>query len=71
MCNQVRGFHRGVWKFIAKIQTTFPYCTDVNLCLHSCSFPSQTELKMIGYYNTYVRPKLKVIEHFVRRFSER
>jgi hypothetical protein len=20
MCNQVRGFHRGVWKFIAKIQ---------------------------------------------------
>jgi anti-sigma regulatory factor (Ser/Thr protein kinase) len=31
MCNQVRGFHRGVRKFIAKIQTTFPNCADINV----------------------------------------
>ena len=71
MCNQVRGFHRGVLKFIAKIQMIFLNCADINLCLHSYLFPSQTELKVIGHHNTYVRPKLKVIEHFVRRFSER
>jgi hypothetical protein len=29
MCNQVRGFHRGVRKFIAKIQMTFPNCQTV------------------------------------------
>ena len=69
MCNQVRGFHRGVWKFITKIQVTFPNCADINLCLHSYLFPSQTELNFIGHHNTYVR--LKVIEHFVRRFSQR
>jgi hypothetical protein len=44
MWNQVRGFHRGVWKFIAKIQTTFPNCADINLCLHSYLFPSQAKL---------------------------
>jgi hypothetical protein len=73
MCNQVRDFHRGVQKFIVKIQVTFPNCADINLCLHSYLFPSQTELKVIGHHNTYlyVRPKLKVIQHFVRRFSDR
>jgi hypothetical protein len=65
MCNQVRGFHRGVWKCNAKIQMTFPNCADINLC-HSYLFPSQTELKVIGHHNTYVR--LKVVEHFVRRY---
>ena len=69
MCNQVLGFHSGVRKFIAKIQITFPNCADINLCLHSYLFPSQTELKVIGHHNTYVR--LKVIEHFVGRFSQR
>jgi hypothetical protein len=69
MCNQVRGFYRGVRKFIAKIQMTFPNCTDINLCLHSYLFPSQTELKPFGHHNTYVR--LKVTEHFVRRLSYR
>jgi hypothetical protein len=58
-------------KFIAKIQMTFLYCADINLCLHSYLFPSQTELKVIGHHNTYVRPKLKVIEYFVRRFPDR
>jgi hypothetical protein len=57
MCNQVRGFHRGVRKFIVKIQMTFPNSADINLRLHSYLFPSQTELK--------------VIEHFVRRFTDR
>jgi hypothetical protein len=70
MCNQVRGFHREVRKFIgiAKIQLTFPSCADINLCPHSFLFPSQTELKVIRHHNTYVRPQLKVIEQFVRRF---
>jgi hypothetical protein len=40
MCNQVRGFHRGVWKFIAKIQMTFLNCSDIILCLHSYLFPN-------------------------------
>jgi metallophosphoesterase superfamily enzyme len=40
------------------------HCVDINLC-HSDLFPSQTELKVIGYHHTYVR--LKVIGHFVRR----
>ena len=31
MCNQVRGFHRGARKFIAKTQMTFPNCADINL----------------------------------------
>jgi hypothetical protein len=39
------------------------------LCLHSYVFPSQTELKVIGHHNTYVRPKFKVIGHFVWRWS--
>ena len=71
MCNKVRGFHRAVRKFIAKIQMTFPNCADINLCLHSYLFPSQTELKVIGHRNTYVPPKLKVINNCVRRFSDR
>jgi hypothetical protein len=50
MFNQVRGFHCGFRKFIAKIQETFPNCADINLCLHSYLFPSQTELKVIGYH---------------------
>jgi hypothetical protein len=57
MCNQVRGFRHGVRKFIVKIQMTFPSSADISLCLHSYLFPSQTELK--------------VIEHFVRRFTDR
>jgi hypothetical protein len=60
MFNQVRGFHRGFRKFIAKIQETFPNSADINLCLHSYIFPSQTELKVIGYHNTNVRPKLEL-----------
>ena len=64
-----QSFHRGFQKFIAKIQMIFPNCADINLCLHSYLFPSQTELKVIGHHNTYVRPKL--IGHFVRRFSDR
>ena len=49
MCNQVRGFHHGVWKFInAKIRMAVPNCAGINLCLHSYIFPSQTELKVIG-----------------------
>ena len=28
---------------------TFPKCADINLCLHSYLFPSQTELKVIGH----------------------
>ena len=71
MCNQVRGFHRGVRRFIAKIQMIFLNCAGINLCLRSYLFASQTELKVIGHHNTYVRPKLKDIEHFVRQFSER
>ena len=46
---QVRGFHRGLRKFIAKIQMTFLHCADINLCLRSYLFPSQTELKVIGH----------------------
>ena len=49
MCNQVRGFHRGVRKFIAKIQITVQLLYCINLCLHSYLFPSQTELKVIGH----------------------
>ena len=72
MCNQVQGFHCGVRKFIAKIQMSFPNCAEYsNLCLHSYLSPSQTEFKVIGHYNTYVRPKLKVIEHFLRQFFDR
>jgi hypothetical protein len=63
MCNQVRGFHRGVRRFIAKIQMIFLNCAGINLCLRSYLFASQTELKVIGHHNTYVRPKLKDIEH--------
>ena len=33
-------------------------CAAINLC-HSDLFPSQTELKVIGHHQTYVRPKLK------------
>ena len=33
MCNQVRGFHRAVRKFIAKIQMTFPNCADINFII--------------------------------------
>jgi hypothetical protein len=51
MCNQEQSFQRGVRKFIAKIQMTFPHCADNNLCLHSYLSPSQTELTR------------KVIEH--------
>jgi hypothetical protein len=51
MCNRVRGFHRGVWKFIAKIQMTFQNCADINLGLHSYLFPSRTELKVIRNHN--------------------
>jgi hypothetical protein len=46
MCNQVRGFHLGVRKFIAKIRMTFSNCADINLCMYSFIFPSQTELKV-------------------------
>jgi hypothetical protein len=49
MCNQVRGFHLGVRKFIAKIRMTFSNCADINLCMYVCMyfiFPSQTELKV-------------------------
>jgi hypothetical protein len=35
MCNQEQGFHRGFWKFIAKIHMTVPICADINLCLYS------------------------------------
>jgi hypothetical protein len=36
MCNQVRGFHRGVRKFIAKIQITFPNCAVlICVCIHT------------------------------------
>jgi hypothetical protein len=70
-CTQVRGFHRGVRKFIAKIQITFPSCADINLSLHAYLFPSQTELKVIGQPSDITihisDPKLKVIENFVRR----
>jgi hypothetical protein len=38
------------------------------VCIH---IPSQTEHKVIGHHNAYVQSKLKVIEHFVRRFSDR
>jgi hypothetical protein len=38
---------------------------------HSDLFSSQTELKVIGHHHTYVRPKLKVIGHFVRRPCKR
>jgi hypothetical protein len=34
MYNPVRGFLRGVRKFIDKIQMTLPNCADINLCLH-------------------------------------
>jgi hypothetical protein len=54
MYNQMLGFHHG--KFIAKIQMTCPNCADINLCLHSYLFPSQTKFKVIGHHNTYVRP---------------
>jgi hypothetical protein len=40
MCNQVRGFYRGVQKFIVKIQMTIPNCADINLCLYSYFFPT-------------------------------
>ena len=33
---------------------------------HSDLFQSQTELKVIGHHHTHVRPKLKVIGHFVK-----
>ena len=66
MCNQVQGFHRGIRKFIAKIQMAFLNCADINL--NSYLFPSQPELKVIGHHNTYVRPK--VIKHFVKQFSD-
>jgi hypothetical protein len=56
---------------IAKIQMTFPNCADINLYLLSYLFPSQIELKVIGHHNMCMRHKLKVVEHFVRRFSER
>jgi hypothetical protein len=59
---------------IFNIFTTFSleliYCADINLC-HSDLFPTQTELKVIGHHHTYVRPKLKVIGHFVRRPCKR
>jgi hypothetical protein len=80
MCNQVWSFYRGVGKFVTKIQITFPNCADFNLCLHSYTFPSKTELKVIGHHNihtVYVRNihtvyvRLKVIEHFVGRLSDR
>jgi hypothetical protein len=77
MCNQVRGFHHShrVWKFIANRRMTFPNCADINSCLHSYLFPSQTELKVIRHLFDFiihnVRLKLKVIEHFVRWFSDR
>jgi hypothetical protein len=71
MCYQVRDFHRGVLKFIAKIQMTFPNFADINSCLHSYLFPSQTELKVIRHHNTNARTKLEVFEHFARRLSDR
>jgi hypothetical protein len=72
MCNQVWSFYRGVGKFVTKIQITFPNCADFNLCLHSYTFPSKTELKVIGHHNIHtVYVRLKVIEHFVGRLSDR
>ena len=68
MCNQVQGFHRGVWEFIAKIQITFTNCADINLCLHSYLFPSQTELKVIGHQNTYCICPTQTQSH--RRFCQ-
>ena len=35
MCNQVRDFHRGVQKFIVKIQVTFPNCADTAICVQA------------------------------------
>ena len=36
MCNQVRDFHRGVRKFIAKIQTTFQIVLVlICVCIHT------------------------------------
>jgi hypothetical protein len=74
MCNQVRGFHRGFPKFIAKNQITFPNCIQIFICvcIHIL-FPSQTELKVIGLPSdiTIQYVQLKVILHFVRWFSDR
>jgi hypothetical protein len=55
---------------ISSQQFTSLHCADINL-RHSDLFPSQTELKVIGHHHTYVRPKLKVIRHFVRRPCKR
>jgi hypothetical protein len=62
------------WHKLFNIFTIFSseliYCADINL-RHSDLFPSQTELKVIGHHQTYVRPKLKVIRHFVRQPCKR
>ena len=53
------------WKFVIKCgfspwrsenhcqdSNDFTNCADINLCLHSYLFPSQTEFKAIGHHNT-------------------
>ena len=61
-------------QIVFTIFTTFSseltHWTDINLC-HSDLFGRQTEMKVIGHHHTYVRPKLKVIGHFVKRSCKR
>ena len=55
MCNQVRGFHRGARKFIAKTQMTFPNCADINL---------------FAFIYTYFQAKLNSRSSDIRRTSQ-
>jgi hypothetical protein len=62
MCNQVPGFHHGFGNSSPRFQIVLIL---ICVCIHTyfqAKLNSQSHRTSIGHNNTYVQPKLKVID---------